>query len=57
MRETKSKFLVVKCKCGKEQNIFGSASTVVKCNNCDAILARPSSGKAKIEAKIVKTLE
>jgi small subunit ribosomal protein S27e len=56
MRETKSKFLVVKCKCGKEQNIFGSASTVVKCNNCDAILARPSSGKAKIEAKIVKTL-
>lgn len=53
----KSRFIQVKCKCGNEQVIFGSASTVVKCLNCDAILARPTGSKANVETKIVKVLE
>jgi|TARA_Y100000310_G_scaffold344531_1_gene457783 small subunit ribosomal protein S27e len=55
--ETKSKFIQVKCKCGSEQVIFGSAASVVKCTNCDAILARPTGGKADIKTKITKVLE
>jgi len=57
MAELKSKFVQVKCKCGSEQVIFGSAASVVKCGNCDAILARPTGGKADIKTKIVKVLE
>ena len=57
MAELKSRFVTVKCKCGNEQNIFGSAASVVKCINCDAILARPTGGKADIKTKITKVLE
>jgi small subunit ribosomal protein S27e len=52
-----SRFVKVKCKCGNEQNVFGSASSVVKCAGCDEIVATPTGGKAKIKAKIVKLLE
>ncbi|HDJ51202.1 MAG TPA: 30S ribosomal protein S27e [Thermoprotei archaeon] len=52
------KFLKVRCKeCGNEQIIFERASTVVKCNVCDAILARPTGGKAEILAEILEVLE
>jgi len=57
MTELKSRFIKVKCTCGNEQTIFGSAASVVKCMNCDAILARPTGGKADIKTKIVKVLE
>jgi len=57
MTELKSKFIKVKCACGNEQTIFGSAASVVKCTNCDAILARPTGGKADIKSKITKVLE
>jgi len=57
MTEVKSRFIIVKCKCGNEQNIFGSAASVVNCTNCDAILARPTGGKADIKTKIIKVLE
>ena len=57
MTDLKSKFIQVKCKCGSDQIIFGSAASVVKCINCDAILARPTGGKADIKTKITKVLE
>ncbi|MFH1450378.1 MAG: 30S ribosomal protein S27e [archaeon] len=57
MTETRSKFIKVKCKCGNEQVIFGSAATTIKCTNCDAILARPTGGKADIKTKITQVLE
>jgi len=41
----RSKFLLVKCHdCGNEQIVFGNASTVVRCNVCDGILAEPTGG-------------
>lgn len=53
-----SKFIKVKCeKCRNEQIIFNKPSTEVKCLVCGSTLARPSTGKGRIEAKIIETLE
>jgi len=52
-----SKFLRIKCECGNEQNVFGSASTEVKCISCSSVLARPTGSRAEIvHGKIVKVL-
>jgi len=53
----KGKFIRVKCsKCKESQTIFGKASTKVRCLNCNTVLALPSSGKAKIRAKVEEVL-
>ena len=53
-----SKFLVVKCDCGNEQNIFSNASNPVDCKVCGKRLASPSGGKAIItNGTVVKELE
>ena len=53
-----SKFLKVKCdKCNNEQNVFGSASTEVKCTVCGNVLLKPKGGRAGIETKISKVLD
>ena len=45
-----SKFLRVIClKCRNEQIIFEKASTVVRCLNCNEIIAIPTGGKAKLQ--------
>jgi len=50
------KFLKVRCKkCKNEQVIFNKASTVVKCLVCGNVLAKPTGGKAKLRATILKT--
>lgn len=55
--EPRSRFVKVSCPdCGNEQVIFGCASTKVRCLVCNRILAVPSGGKAKIQAKIIKVL-
>ncbi len=55
IRTTSSKFVRVRCpKCENEQVIFGKASSVVKCTKCETILAKPSSSKAKIKAKVLE---
>lgn len=54
----KSRFLLVKCPdCENEQIIFNRTSTVVRCIMCGRVLARPTGGKAVIEAKILKALD
>ncbi|MEM0440266.1 MAG: 30S ribosomal protein S27e [Candidatus Caldarchaeum sp.] len=54
----RSRFLIVSCnECGNSQIVFDSAKTVVKCNVCGAVLARPSGGKAIILGKKERTLE
>ncbi|RLE95301.1 MAG: 30S ribosomal protein S27e [Thermoprotei archaeon] len=56
--EPKSRFVKVRCPdCGTEQIIFDHASIVVRCLVCNRVLARPTGGKCKIEAKIIKILE
>jgi small subunit ribosomal protein S27e len=48
----------VKCPdCEYEQVIFGNATIIVKCNVCDAELAKPSGGRAKIRGEIVDIFE
>jgi small subunit ribosomal protein S27e len=52
-----SNFVKVKCsKCKNEQVIFNKASTKVKCLVCKEEIAKPTGGKAKINAKIIDTL-
>lgn len=54
----RSTFVLVQCPdCNNEQIIFNYASTVVRCTVCNRVLATPTGGKAKIEAKILKVLE
>ncbi len=43
----RSKFLKVRCKnCGNEQIFFSHTTTLIKCNVCNTVLAKPSGGKA-----------
>ncbi|MFH1448367.1 MAG: 30S ribosomal protein S27e [Candidatus Micrarchaeota archaeon] len=50
------RFLRVKCDCGNEQNIFGNASTEVKCLVCNKVLAEPQGSKALIKGKVLDVL-
>ena len=57
-RETKSKFIKVRCnKCKNEQIIFGKASTRVNCLVCGEELLEPTGGKSKIKARVLEVLE
>jgi small subunit ribosomal protein S27e len=51
------RFIKTRCQgCKNEQIIFEGATTKVQCLVCNAILAEPKGGKAKIKAKIVEVL-
>lgn len=50
------KYFKVQCKCGNEQNVFSSVTSVVKCASCKEPLAHPSGGQAVIQGKIVAEL-
>lgn len=46
----RSKFIRGKCpECGSEVIIFSHASTKVYCDECGALLAIPTGGKAKLK--------
>ncbi|BDC36459.1 MAG: 30S ribosomal protein S27e [Candidatus Methanoliparum thermophilum] len=54
----KSRFLRVKCvDCENEQIVFDRATTIVKCAICGRTLAKPTGGKAQINAEIKEVLE
>lgn len=58
MRETKSKFIKIRCpKCKNEQIMFGKASTEVDCLVCGKRLAEPTGGKSKVKARVLEILE
>jgi len=53
-----SKFIKVKCEeCKNEQIIFEKSATVVRCLVCNAVLAKPTGGKAQILAKALDTVQ
>ena len=53
-RETKSKFIKVRCnKCKNEQIVFGKSASVVNCLVCGDGLLEPSGGKSKIKARVL----
>jgi len=52
-----SKFLKVKCKCGKEQVIFEKPASVVKCLKCGEVLAEPRGGKGNVKAKVTDIMK
>lgn len=53
----RSKFVRVRCPdCGNEQVTFQNASSIVKCNVCDAVLAEPKGGQAKFRGEIIAEL-
>ncbi|TAL47817.1 30S ribosomal protein S27e [archaeon] len=52
-----SKFIRVVCKkCKNEQIIFNKATSIVKCNNCNADIATPTGGVADIKARKIRAL-
>ncbi|MEM1537194.1 MAG: 30S ribosomal protein S27e [Candidatus Nezhaarchaeales archaeon] len=52
----KSTFIQVRCPdCGNTQTIFSHAATLIRCQVCSRVLAKPTGGKVKVDAKIVKT--
>lgn len=53
----RSKFLKVRClNCSNEQIVFSHAAMVVHCHICNAVLAEPRGGKAKIKGEILTEL-
>ncbi len=58
MQETNSKFIKIRCpKCKNEQIMFGKASTIILCLVCGKELAEPTSGKARVKARVLEVLE
>jgi len=50
-----SNFVKIKCpRCGKDQVVFGKASTKVKCKNCNMLLIKTTGGKAQMKAPVKK---
>jgi len=56
-KQTKSKFIKVRCNCKNEQIIFGKASSPVKCLVCGKEISEPTGGKANIKARVLEVLE
>jgi len=57
-RETKSKFIKVRCnKCKNEQIVFGKSTTNVICLVCGDELLEPTGGKSKIKSRVLEVLE
>ena len=53
-----SKFMKVRCpKCKNEQIVFEKATTSVACLVCGNVLTEASGGKAKLNARVLETLE
>ena len=53
----KSKFLKIICpRCKNKQTVFGKATSLIKCEKCNKLLAKTTGGKAKIKAKVEKII-
>jgi small subunit ribosomal protein S27e len=53
----KSRFLLVQCnECGHRQIVFDNAKMEIRCQVCNATLAVPKGGKAKILGRVLETL-
>lgn len=51
-------FYRAKCdECGNEQIIYSRASKNVDCLVCGTVVAKPTGGKAELNAEIIETLE
>jgi small subunit ribosomal protein S27e len=51
-------FIKAECsECGNQQVIFSRPSETVECLVCSSVLARPTGGKADLEADVVEELE
>lgn len=57
IKEPKSRFIKVRCKCKNEQIVFGKASTKIKCLVCNKTLLKPTGGKSKVNAQVLEILE
>lgn len=53
-----ARFLKLRCnKCKNEQIVYGRTATSVKCLVCGESLAKPTGGKAKVDARVLEVLE
>jgi len=51
-------FYRVSCgECGNEQTVFSRTATTVDCMICSTSIAKPTGGKAELNADIIETLE
>jgi len=57
-KETKTKFLKVRCKkCKNEQVIFNKTSRSISCLVCNELLAKPTGGKANILVDVLEVIK
>ena len=55
---SRTSFLSVQCeKCGTERIIFSTSTLIIKCNNCDAVIAESTGGKAIIHGTVTKRVD
>ncbi|MHA2059368.1 MAG: 30S ribosomal protein S27e [Candidatus Ranarchaeia archaeon] len=55
--EPRSRFLIVRCECNKEQVAYSHSTSEVKCDVCGKVLAEPTGGKAKILGDVIEVLD
>ena len=56
--EPGSRFNKVKCnECGEQQVVYSHVATIITCNSCGNILARPTGSLAEINGEILASAE
>jgi small subunit ribosomal protein S27e len=54
----RSAFLQVKCgKCGAERVVYSNATTPVKCEVCEEVIAEPTGGRIKINGAVSRRMD
>ena len=51
-----SRFVKVTCQCGNTFSFFGDAKSKVHCEQCNAVVATPRGGRARIHGKIEEVM-
>lgn len=52
-----SNFFKVRCnKCKNEQVVFGKSASIVTCLVCGEVLATPTGGKTRVDARVLEKL-
>jgi small subunit ribosomal protein S27e len=50
--------VLVQCtNCGNEQTLFTSTTVPIKCKVCDALIAEPTGGRARVTGVVLRRLD
>jgi len=54
--EPRSRFILVRCECKKEQIVYSHTTSEIKCEVCEKVLVKSTGGKAEILGEVLQVL-